>query len=184
MQREQKRMRWDAVLSRFNGDDKIIGCEVGVWRGKMSEALLQRHKNLFLIMVDRFAPPVKGDSYHTSGSEMALCDQKKYDAVFDECLQKVAMWAGRIKIIKMSTVEAADHVENGTLDFCFIDADHSYEGVKADITAWLPKVKKGCWICGHDWKNTKKGNVEKAVREFFTDKQIQVDANSTWFVKL
>lgn len=184
MKNEAKKMRWDAVLSRVKNDERIVGAEVGVWRGKMSEALLQRHKHLYLIMVDRFAPPVKGDSYYKSGSEMALCDQKKFDAVFREAQERVAHFKDRLKILKMSTVEAADYVDDGSLDFCFIDADHSYEGVKADIIAWRSKVKPGGCLCGHDWKNIKKGNVEKAVREFFTDKQIQTDANSTWFVKI
>lgn len=181
---KEKKMRWDAVLSRFKSDDKITGAEIGIWRGKMSEALLQRHNNLFLIMVDRWAPPVKGDSYYTSGSEMALCDQKKYDAVFDEALRRVAPFKDRLKILKMATVQGADYVENNSLDFCFIDADHSYAGVKADIMAWRPKVKPGGWLCGHDFGNLKKGNVEKAVREFFAAKQIETDANSTWFIKL
>jgi hypothetical protein len=46
----------------------------------------------------------------------------------------------------------------------FIDADHSYESVLADILAWRPKARK--LICGHDYKKTWPG-VQRAVQEVF-----------------
>lgn len=45
-------------------------------------------------------------------------------------------------------------------DMVFIDADHEYEGVKRDIEAWKPYVKK--LICGHDYDFE---GVRKAVLE-------------------
>jgi len=69
---------------------------------------------------------------------------------------------GRVKIIRTSTAEAAKIVPDGSLDFVFIDADHTYEGCIEDIRAWTPKVRKGGLICGHDlnWPT-----VYRAVRE-------------------
>jgi cephalosporin hydroxylase len=42
---------------------------------------------------------------------------------------------------------------NVTEEFClvFLDGDHSYEAVKADIQAWGPLVEEGGILCGHDW---------------------------------
>lgn len=57
---------------------------------------------------------------------------------------------GRIDIHRMSTLEAAPLVKDGSLDFVFIDADHSYDGALADINAWTPKVRKGGMVAGHD----------------------------------
>lgn len=42
------------------------------------------------------------------------------------------------------------------LDFLFIDADHSYEGVKKDYYNYLPFVRKGGIIALHDIKDSKK----------------------------
>lgn len=39
---------------------------------------------------------------------------------------------------------------NRAIDFCFIDGDHSYEGVKRDFEMYSPLVKKGGTIAFHD----------------------------------
>jgi SAM-dependent methyltransferase len=53
-------------------------------------------------------------------------------------------------LIEKDSVAAADAIENGSYDFVFIDADHSYASVRRDVDAWLPKVKPGGIIAGHD----------------------------------
>ena len=40
---------------------------------------------------------------------------------------------------------------NHQIDLLFIDADHSYQAVKADLAAWAPKVRSGGWVVMHDW---------------------------------
>jgi len=52
--------------------------------------------------------------------------------------------------IKEYSDKAAELYKNKSLDFVFIDAGHEYEFIHADIKAWLPKVKKGGVIAGHD----------------------------------
>lgn len=184
MEKKTKKFRWDAVAERVDNGMNILGAELGVWKGKMSEKLLGRLPNLKLIMVDRWTPPVPGDSYHTSGSQMALCNKEDFERVYDEALSRIEPYADKCIIYRMTTVEASKKIEDNSLDFVFIDADHSYEGVKNDIIHWRKKVKPGGWLCGHDWGKLNKGNVEKAVREFFKPEEIELDANSTWFVRI
>jgi len=81
------------------------------------------------------------------------------------------------------SIEQAAKVADGSVDLVFLDADHTYKQVKADIEAWLPKVRPGGWLSGHDynhngpWKN--KWGVAKAVNEVLG--KPEVDAGSTWF---
>ena len=62
-----------------------------------------------------------------------------------------------------------------SLDFIFIDADHTYESVKKDIELWTPKVKHEGIILGHDinW-----GDVAWAVGEYFSN--FTVNGDNVW----
>jgi len=57
-----------------------------------------------------------------------------------------------------------DNFDDNSIDFIYIDADHTYESVKRDIELYLPKVKDGGIIGGHDYRPEWKGVVE-AVNE-------------------
>ena len=60
---------------------------------------------------------------------------------------------------------------NGKIDLMFVDGDHSYEAVRADLEMWLPKVKDGGVVVFHDY-NWAEG-VQRAVRELVVPLQIE-----------
>lgn len=84
-------------------------------------------------------------------------------------------------VILRPSVEAAPMVQDGWADFAFIDAGHSYGAVKADITAWLPKVRAGGWFGGHDYHSAHPG-VIRAVDEVF-GKRVEVLPYWIWTVR-
>ncbi|MBL7849464.1 MAG: class I SAM-dependent methyltransferase [Cyclobacteriaceae bacterium] len=47
------------------------------------------------------------------------------------------------------------------IDFLYIDADHTYEGVKADFQLYSPMVRKGGLIAFHDIQNMKSNHQVK-----------------------
>jgi len=135
--------------------------EVGVWCGRsvimLAQLLKEYQKNLVTVYaVDTFTK--------TEGltDEMkAFVDQYDLRALFEENVQRAGV-ADRIKILQGRSAACAERFINGELDAVFIDADHRYEAVYQDITAWYPKLKRSGIIAGHDYNDPE---VARAVRE-------------------
>jgi len=68
-----------------------------------------------------------------------------------------------VKIWRMMSTQASAEIPNFSLDLVFIDANHSYEYAKIDIKEWLPKVRPGGLLTGHDYYGY--NGVRKAVDE-------------------
>lgn len=66
--------------------------------------------------------------------------------------------------IKLPSLLAVNLYGDVSLDFVFIDASHDYDSVKADIKVWLPKIKDGGLLAGHDYGSP---GVSRAVNEAF-----------------
>lgn len=172
-------VRAHEVLSRLPAGP-ITGAEIGVFVGSMSKALLQR-QDLSLIMVDSWEGD--GAAYKIdSGDYHAGLSQADQDGHFERAKVNTVFAGDRAKIIRKDSLAAADDVADGSLDFVFIDADHSYEGCKADIAAWMPKVKPGGLLSGHDYENPdfEKFGVERAVQELRLP--FDLGRNYTWFI--
>ena len=145
------REHWIAHLVQTNNWTR--GCELGVWRGRTFLHLLQHCPRLTLIGVDVWAPQPGND-----GPEDYVDTNRWPHQQNEQTVRQGAKKFGKRAIIyKMWTHEAAALVENDSLDFVFVDADHGTEAVRNDITTWLPKVKDTGWIIGHDinWPTVK-----------------------------
>jgi hypothetical protein len=71
-------------------------------------------------------------------------------------------------VLKGKTEDMVHLIQDKSLDICFIDADHSYEAVVKDIELYLPKVKDGGILCGHDYDG-EHPDVIRAVNEKFSN---------------
>jgi hypothetical protein len=179
--------RANEVLSRLPGIEKPKGAEIGVFKGDMSACLLRGCPDLELIMVDSWegsGAAYEGDSgdWHADLTDSA---QEEFMAAAE---RRVDFAGSRAVINRGRSVDMARDVPDGSLDFVFIDADHSYDGCKADIEAWAPKLKAGGWLCGHDYENTSfpKFGVTQAVAEYLekTGLSLELGENFTWFIRL
>lgn len=81
----------------------------------------------------------------------------------------------------MSSEEAAQYIEDGTLDFVFIDGNHSYEFVKKDMELYYPKVRYDGIFAGHDYSH---GDINKALGEFVQEHnnlRVNLSWNDAWW---
>lgn len=177
-------VRAENVLNRLSEIRAPVGAEIGVFSGEMSKRLLSR-EDVTLYMVDAWAPysDRSGENdYH------ATMPQEEHEDIYQAAMNGVRFAGDRAKVMRDWSQDAAQKVPDQSLDFVFIDAEHSYEGCRDDIKAWAPKVKVGGWLMGHDYNNPEfpKWGVERAVQEFATSRGLEVELgdNYTWFIHL
>lgn len=99
---------------------------------------------------------------------------------WDAVNQKIQEYGFRSRFYRMPTVKAAENIQDAELDFVFIDADHSYPSVLADIKAWLPKVMTGGYVCGHDCELP---DVKRALIKVFGEGGYSTAQDEVWYVK-
>jgi hypothetical protein len=113
--------------------------EIGSWKGQSTKALLEASIGE-VHAIDHF----QGSPTDESRGFAQVQD------VFAQFMENVGGY-DNLNIHNMSSAEAVDKFEDKSVDMVWIDADHSHEGCSADIDMWLPKVRKGGLICGHDY---------------------------------
>jgi ubiquinone/menaquinone biosynthesis C-methylase UbiE len=142
--------------------------EVGVWKGRsasfMAVEIINSNKNIKFDCVDTWEGSVEHQNYD-------IISEKKLFDVFSENIEPVSHI---INPIRMKSLEAVNLYDDESLDFVFIDASHEYEDVKNDILEWLPKVKEGGFIGGHDYSSSWDG-VVRAVDEIFNNSELVID---------
>jgi predicted O-methyltransferase YrrM len=80
--------------------------------------------------------------------------------------------------IRSDSAGAASKFEDGSVDFVWIDAGHEYEEVKADIEAWMPKLKRGGVMGGDDYPFD---GVSKAVKELLPKHEVGSETGWKWW---
>lgn len=150
--------------------------EVGSWKGKsaafMCVEIINSGKPIKFDCVDIWTGEGKPGEYENDPSVIN-------QTLFDEFNNNMLPVKHVFTPIREWSDKAAERYADASLDFVFIDAGHSYENAIADIRAWLPKIKSGGTIAGHDYNSAP--GVKKAVNEMFTD--FKKD-HSSWIVKI
>ena len=168
--------RWKVLSNLVKRHGWKTGAEIGVWKGQTFFHLLDVCPSLeLLIGVDSWPT----SEPHEKDQDLGLSTwyPPEMIKVFrDSVVEKAATYDKAI-LHEMDSVAAADLVEDSTLDFVFIDADHSTEGVLRDIEAWRPKLKENGTLLGHDeqWPS-----VQRALKSLFDEWTVHGD--NVWSV--
>jgi Methyltransferase domain len=160
-----------------------IGVEVGVWRGDFSEAILSRWPGAIFCMVDPWRaqpfndypdPTIQGADWPgVLAAAKRVCERHR----------------PRVHMMRMTSLDAAtDHFKDRDCDWVYLDAVHTFEAVTADLRAWVPRVRAGGIIAGHDYIKGHRADIQvvEAVHAFFGPRDISIieDAIPSWYVEL
>lgn len=128
-----------------------VGAEIGVYEGEFTEKICRVGLKMYAI------DPWNDRAPH-------LVNNRKYDKADDtykNAKKRLAKY--NCELIKKASMEAVKDFADESLDFVYIDGDHSFRAVAEDLTEWSRKVKKGGVIAGHDYYVSKDPSREDSV---------------------
>jgi predicted O-methyltransferase YrrM len=151
---------------------EIVGCEIGVCHGFTTEYFLKNTPTIKKVyVVDNYPAFVDWDGTRITAERQEVTKRL--------CKSKLEKFGDKVVFAYESSVTFAQTLEDDSLDYVFVDGDHSYEATLADIQNYWPKVKKGGIFAGHDINLT---SVDNAVKEFFKETPVKVVENNAWFL--
>jgi hypothetical protein len=169
---DRNRIMLDLVLDRFPQGGTWV--ELGSWMGRSAAycvvELINRNKLGSFFCVDTW----DGGIEHQGWQELATLEQ-----TFQHNIEPIK---DHVTAIKSESWKAATQFQDESLDFCYVDAGHTYDCVTQDLEAWWPKIRPGCYFGGDDYT---KGwpEVCRAVNDFFDPKKIKVSKSGRcWIV--
>jgi predicted O-methyltransferase YrrM len=145
------------IAKSLKGNSVIV--EIGAFKGKstcfIAEGIGPKQIQFFTI-----------DTWYNDTMQEGRQD------VFADFLKNIAPYKNKIQPLRGYSYEVRkDWPDERKIDFLWIDGDHSYKGVKRDISDWIPLVKKNSFVCFHDYRDAP--GVKKAVDEITADGTIR-----------
>jgi hypothetical protein len=150
--------------------------EIGVWQGRSLAALASflGEKKIKIYAIDTFVgTPGLPTEQILQSTGINLKD------VFEDNMRKAGL-TDSLTVLQSTSLNASCQFTPKSLDAVFIDAAHDYDSVRRDIMTWLPAIKPGGIIAGHDYDGQYPGLMQ-AVNERFQNVET---IGRCWFVKL
>ena len=162
------------MITHMGGLNDKVMVEIGCFTGVSTETFLQFNpKKLYAVDIWGL-----NDSY--TDCDKLPTGRPNFDLI-EESFRKMAKNYDNVEIIKNFSKHASFSFKNKSLDFVYIDGEHIYNAVVEDIQHWVPKIKPGGYIAGHDyWYN----DVIGAVKDTLNPTNIRSFKDSSWLVKI
>jgi hypothetical protein len=119
--------------------------EIGVYRGQFAQKLLDG------------APAIA--RYYLIDPWRHLDDWNKpanksddvFEGFYREAMERTSEHEAKRVVLRGTTTEVIDQIPDGSLDFAYVDGDHTLRGITIDLISVFPKVREGGWIGGDDF---------------------------------
>lgn len=160
---------YSEMVLRYPSGSHFI--EIGSWVGRsacyLGVEIVNSGKDIKLDCVDTWlgAPELLDEEVVKNGT------------LYSDFIKNIEPLKDVIKPVRLTSTQASYLYSDGSLDFVFIDADHTKEGFSADLLCWYPKVKSGGVIAGHDYDYPQ---IKSTLQNFFADDYIRIILPNTW----
>ena len=124
---------YDRAISEAK--DGSVFVEIGCYLGKST-----------CYMIDQIKKSGKDITFYVIDNFSTLGD---VESRFRENLGQERL--DRIKFIREDSCQSAANFDNNSVDFLYIDTDHFAWQLVKELTEWLPKIKSGGLVGGHDF---------------------------------
>jgi len=159
------------VISKVIKENNFKKCaEIGIGYGFHAKEILMNTDVESLYLIDPYIPYANdgfpGDVQKLFGNFENLANNVKHN---------LEPYNNRYTWFRQPSVTIKnDQISDGSLDLVFIDADHSYEAVKNDLSFWYNKIRVGGWLMGDDYNSCHPGTT-KAVDEFANKNNFKIN---------
>ena len=160
----------------FRSLEYKCGAEIGIESGRFSQQICNQNPGVHLLCVDAWT---KYRGYSRAIS------QPNFDKHHENAKRRLAPY--NVEIIHALSMDAVEDIELESLDFVYIDGNHSYDFAMMDLIQWGRRVRRGGIISGHDYFLCRNVDIipvvdsytsARGIREWFLTSE---EKAKTWF---
>lgn len=132
----------------INAVNATVGVEIGVDEAGFSEHILSKTNMSIYYCIDTWM-----DDFGSGVKMRKSTFDTDGDIRYQEAQDRLSEFGDRVNFLRESSMEAVTKFSDNSLDFVYIDGDHSVFGIYEDIKNWTSKVRIGGIVAGHDYKD-------------------------------
>ena len=155
---------------------RSICAEIGVWKGDFSQRILDIANPSELHLIDpwMFQPSLPSRWY----GGVKAANQSDMDEIFESVRDRFASFP-EVRFHRKPSEEAYSEFPNEFFDWVYVDGNHDYDSVKADLELYFPKIKPNGFLTGDDYflpslETGETAPVKEAVQDFMNENQASV----------
>ena len=133
---------WAGFLCAIHAEQAM---EIGVWKGEFAAHMLAHCESL------REYSLVDPWRNLAAWNKPWNVDDQQFEQVLQDALKATDFAQHKRKLLRGRTLEVIDSVPDRSLDFVYIDGDHTLRGITTDLISVYGKVKQGGYVGGDDF---------------------------------
>ena len=137
--------RVDKIVFILNEMAYTRGAEIGVWKGDLARHVLQ---DVPSIQKYYLVDPWK---HQRDWNKPFNRDDTEFEEIYNIAMNATEAWRDKREVLRGPSADMSSKVPNNSLDFLYIDGDHTEKGTRIDVLSWWPKLRVGGAMYGDDF---------------------------------